>query len=373
MNVLFICHEASRTGAPLVLLQELRYIKNHCKDISFELLVLKKGELLESFKELCYVHLGWSDNSLKTRILRKFCKRQIDFPYLYVFKKGQFDVIYANTIVSFKVAIELKKKYDVPLIGHVHESENAFCTFDLTKEKIDEFDKLIAVSNLTKKNLMDIFNIPDSKIVIQHPISPWIDDSIKNKIEISPINLSPGKYVMGIFCSGNWWKATEMIPLVVRCFYERYQLSDCEFYVVGHIDNITRYHLEYDLKKMNVKRKIHWVGEVDEPLKYHARFDVFLLLSREDSNPLAAQESAFMGKPVIGFEDVTGAAEWICKGAGSLVPYMDFNRMSDEIYKYYVNDKLRKEVGNKAKEIVTKMYLNDSKMSNIIDLIREYK
>jgi len=33
MKVLFISHEATRTGAPISLLQEIRYICEYCKDI----------------------------------------------------------------------------------------------------------------------------------------------------------------------------------------------------------------------------------------------------------------------------------------------------------------------------------------------------
>lgn len=373
MNVLFVSHDASRTGAPLALLQELNYIKECYKSISFKLLLLNDGVLRESFEKMCFVYPAWRNRTILTRLLRKFWQKRVDSPYLYQFKKGQFDVVYANTVASFKVAIELKRKFNIPLIGHVHESENLLYFLGLTKGQLEEFDKLIAVSDLTKKNLVNLYAYPDYKIIIQHPISYWIDHVEKNNIEIKPVDLSSDKFMIGVFCNGSWWKGTEIIPLMVKNFHEKYHLSDSEFCVVGKMDNLTRYHLEYDLRKMNVNSNIYWVGEVNNPLIYHARFDIFLLLSREDSNPLAAQEAAFMGKPIIGFEGVTGATEWICKGAGTLVPYMDLDKISDEIYKYYADEKLRREVGRKAKEVVTELYLKDSQMLNILELINEYR
>ena len=369
MKVLFISHDATRTGAPLALLQELQFIKEHRKDISFELLLLGSGPLVSAFKELCIVHQGWRSYTRIARIARRFCKQKIDYPYLYLFKKGQFDVIYANTIVSFKVAIELKKKYGIPLIGHVHEAENLFRVFNLLKKQIDEFDKLIAVSKLTANNLVDLYHVPTDKIVIQRPISHWIGNYIENKIKLSPINLCPNKFLIGLFCNGGWWKAIDLIPIVIKTFHQKHPSSECKFVIVGMVSELTRYHIEYELKKMNVPQSLIWVGAVDNPLDYHARFDVFLLLSREESFSLAAQEAAFMGTPIIGFEGVTGAEEWIKEGAGSLVPYMDFNRISDEIFRYYTDVELRKNVGMKAKEIVTRLYLNDSQMTNILALI----
>ena len=228
---------------------------------------------------------------------------------------------------------------------------------------------MIAVSKLTANNLIDIYNVATDKIVIQRPISHWIGNLIENKNEANPIKLCPNKFLIGMFCNGGWWKATEIIPFVIKSFYNKYPSSECEFFIVGMDNELTRYHIEYDLKKMNVHRTINWVGAVDNPLDYHARFDVFLLLSREESFSLAAQEAAFMETPIVGFEGVTGAEEWIKDGAGTLVPYMDFDRISDEIFRYYVDEKLRKDVGKKAKEIVTSLYLKDSQMSNVLALI----
>ena len=372
MRVLFISHEASKTGAPIALLQELLFLKDHCKDVSFELLLLEGGPLMDSFKEICLVHQGWRHYTLLSRILRKFWKKRIDHPYLYHFKKEQFDVIYANTVVSFKVAIELKRKFGIPLIGHVHEAENLFRAYNLKKEEVDSFDKLIAVSELSAKNLIDMYGLPSDKIVIQHPISHWVGNLIERKIKVCPIEKYQSKFLIGLFCNGGWWKATEIIPFVIKSFYEKYPLPECEFVVVGNISELTRYHLNYDLRKMNVQRNIHWVGVVDNPLDYHARFDVFLLISREESFSLAAQEAAIMETPIIGFEGVTGAAEWIRDGAGTLVPYMDFARISEEIYNYFIDVQLRRDTGKKAKKIVTCLYEKDSQMSNILALFNEY-
>ena len=48
MKILFICHDACRTGAPLLLLNMLRWLKAN-SDLSFEVLLMKDGQYKVSF------------------------------------------------------------------------------------------------------------------------------------------------------------------------------------------------------------------------------------------------------------------------------------------------------------------------------------
>src|ERR1041384_4246003 len=54
---LFIGHDASKTGAPTVLLHLLRWIKQNRSDYFFDLLLLTGGELETEFRKVCDVHV----------------------------------------------------------------------------------------------------------------------------------------------------------------------------------------------------------------------------------------------------------------------------------------------------------------------------
>ncbi len=84
---------------------------------------------------------------------------------------------------------------------------------------------------------------------------------------------------------------------------------------------------------------------------------------------MSAQEAALMETPIVGFRGVTGAAEWIDDGAGLLVPYMDFDKLSDSIYYLYTHEKERIRIGKRASEIVQESYKFDSKLTSIIHVI----
>ena len=113
---------------------------------------------------------------------------------------------------------------------------------------------------------------------------------------------------------------------------------------------------------MSLSERVIWLGKVENSLDYLVNIDVFLLLSREESFSLAAQEAAITETPIVGFKGATGAEEWIEKGAGLLVPYMDLDELSKSLYSIISNNEFKQNMGRKAKAIVEDLYREDSQM-----------
>ena len=286
-----------------------------------------------------------------------------------MFKEGQFDVIYANTVVSFKVALELKNKLRIPVVGHVHEAEALMHYLRINQNYLNEIDAFISVSNLSSRNLMFNYGIPADRITIHYPISAWVINDINNSSVTKAELFGDNQFLIGVFCDGSWFKSTEMIPVIMSVFYSKYPSADCRFVVIGRMHKETEYHLNYDLKKIHMEDRIVYYGRSDNPLSIEKRLDVLLLLSREESFSLVAQEAALMGTPIVGFEGVTGAAEWIKDECGFLVPYYDFEAMADAIFSLYSDDELRHRLGQQAHVTIEKMYKDYSNMNNIIQVI----
>lgn len=369
MKVLFISHEATRTGAPIALLREVLFLKSVQDDLECEVLMLNGGDLLDDFKKYVITHKGWLDLTIWVRIFRKIGLKRATKPYLYKCGKHNYDLIYANTVAAFKVAVELKNKYKIPLIGHVHEAENLMSLFEMSKDIFLCFDKLIAVSELTKRNLVELYNVPIERIVLQHPVSIWISEAIENGIDIKKTNKLTDDLIVGVFCNGGWYKSTELIPVAISNYLNHYPDINCKFTIVGNIDEISLFHLKYDLRKAGVLDKVLFQGPVNNPLESIACFDVFLLLSREESFSLVAAESAFVETPVAGFDGVTGAAEWMKNGAGIFVPYLDFDQLSNAIYALHNNTEQRQSIVKEAKRRIMEMYEKEASMPNIISAL----
>jgi glycogen(starch) synthase len=88
-------------------------------------------------------------------------------------KQEQFDIIYAHDWLSFGAGIEAKRATGKPLIVHVHATEFDRCgggsginrdVYELEKRGMEEADQVIAVSELTKKIIVDEYGIPEGKV-----------------------------------------------------------------------------------------------------------------------------------------------------------------------------------------------------------------
>lgn len=372
MKILFISHNLSRTGAPLALLQELKYICTNCNDIHPELLLMAGGDLDSEFRQLCPIHKIWSRDTLFKRLMRRLGVKCFVYPYLKMFCRGQFDEIYVNTIAALEIGYRLKLQLGIPLIGHIHEGEALMHQFKVKPEWIIACDLLLTVSNLAKKNLVDNYGVPSSRIKLQRPVSYWLDSAIKRGgLQVSNTSNLQREKVIGCFTNGNWFKATEIIPIIVKLFVDKYPQVNSRFLIVGEMPEEIKYRMEFDIKKMNLTKSVLFVGKVDNPLEILSQVNLLMLPSREESFSLVAQEAGLMEKPIVGFEGATGAAEWVKENAGILVPYMDLIKMVDAIFKLLENDHLQQLYGKQGRKIVENMYAVDSQMLTVVSSIRE--
>ncbi|RMD67127.1 glycosyltransferase family 1 protein [Candidatus Pacearchaeota archaeon] len=87
-----------------------------------------------------------------------------------------FDVIHAHDWMTFKAACRAKKVSKKKLVVHVHATEfdrtggNGFNAkvYEIEKQGLEEADKVIAVSNYTKRKIIEVYGIPEEKICVAH-------------------------------------------------------------------------------------------------------------------------------------------------------------------------------------------------------------
>ena len=112
-RILFISHEASRSGAPLILLRFIKWLKKDQPQIKIDVLSLRGGELINEFKEVTdhFYDLpkppGFIDR-LKTKVLTTGDLGSLDNKRLREIKAREYDLIYANSILSVRFASKLK-------------------------------------------------------------------------------------------------------------------------------------------------------------------------------------------------------------------------------------------------------------------------
>ena len=291
MKILFISHDASRTGAPLALLSLLTELKKRQTDNSIEIdiLLLDDGELCDAFNQIAD-HLYKTFSPRKKMLWRRLWSRICH----------QYNLIYANTVVSLPMACSIQRHCNVPIILHVHESEYLLQTLMPSIVLLKKCSRIIAASHLVKEVLKSKYEVDESSITVVYPMSalPIITQTEGGLKQFFQIPSS--QFVVGLVGSSDvWLKGIDLLPLVIKRCYNEQPNADIHFVWIGQLYGDTKEQLQYDLEKTRVEKHFTYLGVVDSPLPVYERFDMLLVLSRSESFSLVGLECAQLCKPIV--------------------------------------------------------------------------
>lgn len=347
-KILFISHDASRTGAPMVLLHFLKWLQLYQPEIQADLLVLRGGNLESDFKKAACNYFNYEIKTKlrslnrKERILSKlgwFKKPNLKDNLLLELSQNNYDVVYANTIASSKLAYDVVSKIkSAKFILHLHEL-NAIIRLLLPdfNNYVAAIDQFIAPAKIVKDNLINNWGLSENKIEVVYECAEIKKSQKQNKI---------GKeFIIGASGTVHWRKGQDIFVQVARYLCQHHPENNFKFVWVGTISATEQIIIEEDLIKLGLKDKVFFIGEVQNPEDYYKDFDVFLMTSREDPFPLVCIEVGMIGKPIISFEKAVGTNEILEQGGGFIVPYLDVETMADKIMEYYKNPDLMTQHG----------------------------
>ncbi|NCB84190.1 MAG: glycosyltransferase family 1 protein [Bacteroidia bacterium] len=123
-------------------------------------------------------------------------------------------------------------------------------------------------------------------------------------------------------------------------------------------------------EQMELKNHVSFDGWVQNPLEVFINSDIAVFPSLwQEPFGLSGIEAMGCGIPVVGF-DVGGVSEWLKNGYnGILVSERDTTAMAAAIDKLLVDNKLRKTLGNNARQGVEKDYCKQKFLNNFINII----
>lgn len=349
MKILFISHEASRTGAPMVLVHLLKWLRENKPNISSDILVLKGGNLESEFKKITnhyfdYEALNQSRQlNRKERVLVKLGwlkKQNLKENLLLDLSRNNYDVIYANTIVSIPFGYDLvSRTKKTKFIVHIHELNTII---KLALPNLGDYtgliDRYITPAEIVKENLRSNWRIPKNKIDIVYPCA--VVERTQTK------KTATNFFTIGASGAVHWRKGHDVFLQVARYISQKYHGNNFKFVWVGKIEVNEKVIIEEDLKKMGLNDMVRFTGEVENPADYYSDFDVFLMSSREDPFPLVCIEVGMMGKPIISFDKAVGTNEVLATGGGFTVPYLSIEAMAEKVMVYYKNRVLMEKHGS---------------------------
>ena len=338
---LFIGHDASRTGAPLVLLQLIRWIRDRTA-MRPSVLLLGGGPLADDYRALATTWI--LQEALDASIVPPDLRHSNAFRWLSQVGVRRIarqiaahdpDLIYANT-AAVRRGFDLLGSIDAPVVTHVHELETILRSIGRcnVEEIVRRSDRVVAASQAVRDNLVARHGVDPARIDVVHefiPTAPRLtgdrDHRRRMLAEALGIDIHEGVGLVVAVGTLEWRKGSDLFVPLARSVLSRLGGRPVHFvWIGGYPSDVDRHRLEAET--VGLEAVVHYLGPRPDPLKYIDACDIFALLSREDPYPLVMLEAAALGKPIVCFERSGGAPEFVGGDAGIAVPYGDVESMA---------------------------------------------
>lgn len=350
MKYLIISHDATRTGAPILLLNLAKLIlKNEPNSVSF--LLKRGGSLQPDFNNLgptFYVNQKLV-HSVFSRLNKNRKTAIEDIVFL-----NQFDYIISNTITNGDILDKIRNNYKGKIITYIHELEIASKTYTTPVEisrVMENSNSFWVPSTLVRDFISDSFKIASNRIDIM-PYSIHPTSKIKE--------IESKEFIIGGCGTADWRKGPDLFILTAKKLILKYPDYKIKFRWIGALDEVRLERMKYQIDKADLNTTVTFESAVDDVSEFYNSIDLFLLTSREDPYPLVILEAASYGVPSICFDKVCGSKDFIdASNGGSIVPFLDIDQLVETIIQYHDDEIYRTEKGINASKYLLKTHSND--------------
>lgn len=330
-SALVICHEASRTGAPILGWNILRLLKDHRGAVS---VLLHGGALEKEFAAVAgaNVPLGGVDRSPGE--MRRVAKRLLlEYRPLYVI---------ANSIEAEPLATEFAK-LGVPVIALIHE----FATYTRPLTKLQAMcawaSEVVFPARIVAQSSFDAivgFNerpgvhiLPQGRSDLPPPPEPARGAPVPAKT--APLRLRPpGQEDALVILGAGWVQLRKGVEVFVETAAVARRLRPdlkLRFVWVGDGFDPERdlnysIYLDEQIRRSGLGDSFEMIPAVTDIDDVYRQTDIFLLSSRLDPQPNVAIDAISLGIPVVCFEGAAGTAEVLADNPGTrdlVVPHLD--------------------------------------------------
>ena len=373
-NIIFIGHDASLSGAPILLFNLLMILKQQ-GDIKIFVVIRRGGifvdEYTRYFKVLVIKPGNYGKEKNVFNRIRNAIISKVKTSYLFI-KAVSADIIFSNTIINgklLKVLSPFKKK----IITYVHELENVIEQYLPSGDSALtlKLSSLFAYPSLkVKETLQNKYGILDSRLEYLPYYFPVDLKAINDTAEKSKFknNFKRKFGITADFVVGNIGvlckrKGTDFF--IETCEKVIRQNPGIQFCWIGSFENME---VEDELRKLIGEKKLSENIILTGPLPHHyyncCGFDLFFLSSREDPYPLVVLESALMKIPALCFRESGGITQFVEEDAGWILSGFSLNAAAETILQLYNDREQIAEKGGRALKKVLERHADSTSIAN---------
>ena len=371
-KIIFVSHELSRTGAPLILLNLVKFFTENSRLEAF-VISDQGGDLLEEINQYAHVlinreHRFHDDEHPWMKGLLQYFMKHLCEPTP--------TITICNSAGSWKYS-----KFIQPFLNNilflVHESAEGF-----PRQIIDElysYSKFVLFpSKLTKDIAKNQKGYISEKTILlpQGLLRPEIlEMKVKHSRQVvfSEFNL-PHDSILVLGCgTRDHRKGFDLFLEIAKS--NKLKHSRYVFLWIGGDDNDSyqSFTNETHLNRISFDSnspKIIIPGSRKDPSIYFSAADIFLLTSRMDPFPCVIHESMAAKTPIICFEGLSGAPEALYEGGGWIAPRYNLDWITSLLCDLQNGPNKLIEEGDRAYASVQKNYCFKDYWKRIVDIIQ---
>jgi glycosyltransferase involved in cell wall biosynthesis len=352
IKLLAVSHDASQTGAPIVLLHLLRWLKN-TGYFELGIILLGGGPLTNAFAALGSVHFT-SDSS---------CVPAESFS---AFHESKPDIVLLNTVVSGSLAQQFASM-NIPTVAWIHERLESIQEFGWLPKLnaiIQHCSQIVAAGPAVFSDINSLFSSATcaSRLRMMHEF-----------IEPAPVSLDiPHSNEPTIWCCGTLEhrKGPDIAIDVAIELLKMNSKMPRIVWVGGSETKVDDYRAM--ARASGVAAAIDFVGTRNFPWEHYRYGDIFLLPSRHDPFPLAALEAARQGVPIVCSSLAGSMHEFVhANDAGLVSDSLAPRSLATLCHKLLADRSIRLTKGLNAAHAITRGYTVDSAAPLFEKAIRE--
>lgn len=380
-KILFISPNATRTGAPIVLLHLLRWLKTN-SDLAFDVLLGDSGDLLSAFQALAPTRVVNRSRKIISRVQRKLLgvarfRQWEDASFRRSYRHCGYRLVYSNTACNTR-EVRLFSQLGFPVLCHVHEltqALNFFAGRAAFSEALSHIRHFIAASQSVQEYLHETWSIDRLNISLIHEFIPMAetDAALRNDSRSTfrrKLGISSDEILVGGCGTLDWRKGADIFIHLARTIRDAGAENIRFLWLGGKKGTIELERFEHDISLLGLSRAVLLVEACHNPLEYFSAMDIFALTSREDPFPLVMLEAASLGLPILCFEKSGGGPEFVSGNAGLVAPYLDVPAFAQNISNLAHDVERRRRLGANAAERVRNNYTIEHQGPKALDLIR---
>lgn len=373
LRLLFVSHEASRSGAPAIILSLVRAFAEHANAECITILD-RGGDLLADFKRHSHVML-MSKSVHEVGPRAEMHDKDIE-TLMQLLADNPPVVAFVNSAESRHIGERLVR-YGIPVISLVHETPSYYPPEEF--DRIYRFSKRVVFpSSYIDQKAREHCPYPDGLAVVrgQGLLRRGFGRSDRTQARRSilrELGLG-GDAILVLGCgSVNFRKGADVFLSAAELLGRRLKDNPAHrpvfFCWIGDGPDLNEIRKEMEQSKLH--HLVQFVGARPDVERYFVAGDIFALPSRSDPFPCVVHEAMAAGLPIVGFEGGGGAPELYGDGAGVTVSLGDVAAMVEAIEVLVFDDDRRHRMSEAARRIIAERGSNEAYFADIKRLASE--